>query len=386
MTPDRDPAVQAWIDEARAVPLLAAASVGAPGIKLRKAGAEYMAACPVCGGKDRDEFALNESAGGWLCRKSGAKGRDAIGLVSHIANVEFLAAVEMLTGKPKPGKPLTDEERAAAESRRQQREDAARRDREKREREAAEARRRREEDALALWEATRPIEGTHAAAYLKARGLTPHPSWTFDLRFAMAPWWHDGRDLGDWPCMVAAFRQAGRIIGVHRTYLDPKEPRKATPPVDGTKPKKMLGSTLGGLIMLSDWRSRMAIGEGIETTRSAWCLGVVPEDFGLAAAGSLGNIAGGATGTREHPTKTQPNGKPVHIPNGEPDMDRPGFVIPADAGVETIALLMDRDSDPPTTRQHLLVAARRLRVLEIETMFVRPRPGSDFNDDLREAA
>src|SRR5690606_18838475 len=70
----------------------------------------------------------------------------------------------------------------------------------------------------------RPIAGTHAAAYLAARGLALPPS--SDLLF------HD--DLAHWgaqrgfPGMVAMLRDAGGAqIALHRTYLDPEKPAKA---------------------------------------------------------------------------------------------------------------------------------------------------------------
>lgn len=126
-------------------------------------------------------------------------------------------------------------------------------------------RRRREERTLhyllSLWREARPITGSPAERYLRARGITLDlpPS----LRF------HPGLKHTDTglvlPAMVAAVQSADRqIIGLHRTYLRADGAGKA--PV--TKPKMMLGRFKGGAIRLAAAAPEMAIGEGIETALS----------------------------------------------------------------------------------------------------------------------
>src|SRR5690606_31583484 len=105
----------------------------------------------------------------------------------------------------------------------------------------------------------RPIAGTHAAAYLAARGLALPPSP--DLLF------HD--DLAHWeakrgfPGMVAIVRDAGGAqIALHRTYLDPEKPAKA----DVAPARKTLGPVGGGAVRLAEPQNGLiALTEGIET-------------------------------------------------------------------------------------------------------------------------
>jgi len=62
MTPDA--AREAWINKARAIPLMD--EVERRGIKLKRVGVEYVGPCPLCGGDDR--FAINADKAVWNCR------------------------------------------------------------------------------------------------------------------------------------------------------------------------------------------------------------------------------------------------------------------------------------------------------------------------------
>jgi hypothetical protein len=102
-------------------------------------------------------------------------------------------------------------------------------------------------------------------------------------------------------------------------------------------------------------------------------------DMAIAAAVSLGNLSGSATGSAPHPADPT-----KRVPNGEPDMDRPGLVIPR--LVETVTLIGDGDSDPHMTRARLLVAARRFHRGGVG-VFVQMAPeGKDFADLLADEA
>ena len=172
-------------------------------------------------------------------------------------------------------------------------------------------------------------------------------------------------------------------MGVHRTYLDPAEPRKLVPPGDATRnrPKKILGEHRGGAIALSAPAARMAYGEGIETTLSWSALGGAGrEPCGISSLVSLGNMSGSATGSLPHPTKTGNDGKPRAIPNGEPDPERPGFVPGPE--VRVAILIGDGDSDGPSTCMRLLTAARRFRVGGRVVSVSMAPAGLDFNDVL----
>jgi hypothetical protein len=127
--------------------------------------------------------------------------------------------------------------------------------------------------------------------------------------------------------MVAAIRNpGGEIIGLHRTYLDRDAPRKLAPPGDPrrNKAKKVLGEQRGGMIRLSPDGPRLAVGEGIETSRAWFAMGYGGDDIAIGAAVSLGNLSGGAMGSAEHPIDPS-----KRVPNGIPDMDRPGMLLPA---------------------------------------------------------
>jgi hypothetical protein len=373
-----------WVGEARSVTILD--ELGRRGIRM-KGSVERSGPCPACGGTDR--FSINTRKNIFNCR--GAGGGDVIAMVEHLDSCEFLAACETLTGRPPPGREQaeTDEERSARESRLAAR--AEQRRKEEAETRAREDRERQEtqESVERLWMSATPIAGTRAAAYLEARGLTPPARLTQDLRFVPDLVYHGYANaeadrtspLGSYPAMVAAIRSVdGTIIGLHRTYLDPSQPRKLTPPGDRSrnKAKKVMGEQRGGMIRLGEIGECLAIGEGIETVLSWYVLGLVDHDVSLATSVSLGNLSGGATGTVPHPKKKRPDGSPLPIPNGAPDFDRPGVILPQQ--VRRVILLGDGDSDPESTRARLLVAARRFHQQGREMLVSMAPDGSDFND------
>ena len=86
----------------------------------------------------------------------------------------------------------------------------------------------REEAARRLWRRCRPIDGTHAEAYLHARaiGHCRFPALRFHPDLI-----HRGDDgIHRLPALVAAVTgDDGAIEGVQRTWLDPKRPAKANP-------------------------------------------------------------------------------------------------------------------------------------------------------------
>ena len=94
----------------------------------------------------------------------------------------------------------------------------------------------REEAARRLWRRCRPIDGTHAEAYLHARaiGHCRFPALRFHPDLV-----HRGDDgIHRLPALVSAVTgDDGAIEGVQRTWLDPKRPAKA----DLARPRKALG-------------------------------------------------------------------------------------------------------------------------------------------------
>lgn len=384
------PKVQDWIARAKAANILDVAKANPVCAALKRAGAsEWIGPCPCCGGEDR--FSINTKEGVFNCRGSEG-GKGPIDLVMHALSCDFLTAVETITGEMRSdgAREETPEEKAKREGLQRQRDAAntARRDQEER---AAAARLMRDEEAIACVMARAvPIQGTPVEAYLRARGLTPAKRLTGDL-LSVADLDYFGYaaegdkalvHLATLPAMVAVIRDvAGDVIGIHCTYLDPKAPSKWRPiGSSANKAKKIRGSSKGGMIRLGAIGDKIAISEGIETGLSWHALGCGPEDISLAAGISLGNIAGGCTGTLPHPTRKGANGNPTPFPNGIPDMSRPGVILPE--GVREVILIGDGDSEQLATWGAIRTGARRFQA-EGRVVAVHWAPdGFDFNDVL----
>jgi hypothetical protein len=93
----------------------------------------------------------------------------------------------------------------------------------------------------------------------------------------------------------------------------------------------------------------------------------------IACGLSLGTMAGSCTGTIPHP-----DGRPTRIPNGEPDMARPGMILPN--WVRELILLGDGDSDFMTTRALILAAGRRHRAEGLVVSVHFAPDGKDWRD------
>ena len=138
----------------------------------------------------------------------------------------------------------------------------------------------REEAARRLWRRCRPIDGTHAEAYLQARaiGHCRFPALRFHPDLI-----HRADDgIHRMPALVSAVTgDDGSIEGVQRTWLDPKRPEKA----NLVSPRKALGRIHGRAVRFG---VSLLAGEGIETVLSV--VTAVPGIHAAAAlsAGSLG--------------------------------------------------------------------------------------------------
>lgn len=337
------------------------------GVRGRGAGKIKWAPCCFHGEKT-PSLKIDDQLGRYHCFGCGASG-DHFTVLTELGGKTFMEAVEVLGGV----RLITAEERQQIEERSKQWR--------KEESDKADSVRKSVQKAF---NGAKPISGTHAAAYLEARGLPVVKHWTPDLRFIAelsyrgfpTPEAEGSVVLGTFPAMVAAIRNAkGDIIGLHRTYLDATAPKKLSPPGDPArnKAKKVLGEQRGGTIRLSPDGPRTAIGEGIETTRAWYALGLADGEVALAAAVSLGNLSGGAMGSAPHPS--DPNKR---VPNGIPDMDRPGMLLPP--VVREVILLGDGDSDAAMTRARLLVGGRRLRNLGVAVSIQMAPSGQDFAD------
>lgn len=340
------------------------------GIRAKGKGSEKWAMCCFHGEKTAS-LKIDDKKGFFHCFGCGASG-DHFAVLQQLGGKTFHEAVEVLGGT----RFVTVEERQQIEARNKQWAEEERVEKQKG-RTAAER----------TFEKGQPVAGTHVEAYLAARGLPVTKRWTFDLRFiAQLPYKGfasagegEATVLGSYPAMVAAIRDAsGTIIGVHRTYLDPQKPVKLTPPGDQkrNKAKKVLGEATGGMIRLSPITPRLAMGEGIETSQAWFALGEGGDDISITAAVSLGNLSGGCTAFVEHPTNPD-----KRIPNGEPDMDRPGVVLPQE--VEEVILLGDGDSEPKFTMARLLTAGRRFRQQGRKVAISFAPEKMDWNDVLQ---
>lgn len=369
MTP-RELAFDVWKRDAANADL--PALIMGRGHRLSRSGAEWVGPCPACGGRDR--FSIDPRKRVFNCRGYG--GGDYIAAIQHIDDCDFVAACETLTGEPAPGR--SDAERPSRPSPRLRAPGVA----------SVRIAGTEGDDPRAVQMLSRgsPIAGTHAEAYFRARGLTVSPYWTGDLRFVEAYPYHgyssdlsdEQEPLGSFPAILAPIRNgAGHVIGVHRTYLDPQRPDKLSPPGDASRnvAKKVWGKAGGGHIRLSPPSPVLVIGEGIETTAAYYTLNPDGGDYGLAAAYSLNNLAGSSLSHVPHPTI--PRRK---IPDGRPDMDRPGVILPA--GVDEVVLLGDGDSDAPTTYAHMLCAARRFEAIGVRVLVAMAPAGMDWNDVL----
>ena len=140
--------------------------------------------------------------------------------------------------------------------------------------------------ARRLWRRCRAVDGTHAEAYLRARGLARcrFPA----LRFHPELRYREGSAVRRLPALVAAVTgDDGAVQGVQRTWLDPRRPAKA----DVASPRKALGRIYGLAVRFrtpADGLAPLLVGEGIETVLSL--VTAVPEITAAAAltAGSLG--------------------------------------------------------------------------------------------------
>jgi DNA primase len=189
--------------------------------------------------------------------------------------------------------------------------------------------------ALAIWHASRAIEGTRVATYLRSRGLGLPTLTALRLHAGLK---HPSGAV--WPVMVALVTHGatGLPIAVHRTFLARDGGGKA--PIDPAK--MMLGPCRGGAVRLGEAGAVLMVGEGIETC--------------LAAMQATGNAAWAALST-----------------SGLRSLD-----LPRD--VRDVIVLADGDEPGEAAAQD---CARRWQVEGRRVRIARPPHGMDFNDLLK---
>ena len=200
------------------------------------------------------------------------------------------------------------------------------------------------EAARRLWRRCHAIDGTHAEAYLHARGLARCRFAA--LRFHPALRCREGTCTRRLPALVAAVTGDagehpghGAVCGVQRTWLDPRSPAKA----GVASPRKALGRVHGLAVRFGHPAegASLLVGEGIETVLSI--VTALPDTVAAAAlsAGSLG-----------------------------------AFAPPA--GVARLVIARDNDVEGERAAERLV---RRCARTGVAALVVVPA-GGDFNDDL----
>ena len=119
------------------------------------------------------------------------------------------------------------------------------------------------EAARRLFHAGRPVPGTLAETYLRARGITGRLDWPA-LRFHPSVYYRADHDapLELWPALLAAVTTLdGTISGLQRTWLDRDRPAKALI----ADPRRAMGYLLGNGVRFGTVYDIAAAGEGIET-------------------------------------------------------------------------------------------------------------------------
>ena len=145
------------------------------------------------------------------------------------------------------------------------------------------------EAARRLFCAGRPVPGTPAEAYLRARGITGPLDWPA-LRYHPSVYYREAQHapLELWPALLAAVTGLdGTITGILRTWLDPLRLAKA-PLAD---PRRALGYLLGNGVRFGVAEPApaqavdiLAAGEGLETVLSLKSvLPLLPMIAGLSA-------------------------------------------------------------------------------------------------------
>ena len=201
-----------------------------------------------------------------------------------------------------------------------------------------------------LWDRCGPIDLSHAEDYLRARGI--HRCRFAALRFHKSlPFRTDAGGWRRFPALVAAVTgDDGALQGVHRSWLDPRQPRLARV----SRPRKALGRIHGLAVRFGEphTATTLLVGEGLETVLSlvtAWPDAVLPHavvpHVVAAAALSAGSLG--------------------------------AFVPPKH--VTRLIVAQDRDEAGERASQRLQLRCTRLGVA---TAVLIPT-GNDFNDDIR---
>ena len=299
--------------------------------------------CPVCGGDDRFTYDNKSGRGDWICRKCNdgyPMAGDGLQLIARANRIGLYRLMRQLDGgTPPPSRaPLTS---------------------------TAPAPKRKADPAFVakrldgMWSNARPqAVGDLSMRYLQERvpGLTAGPSPA--LRLGMLEYRHDKKVIGKWPGIAARFELPdGRLGTLHRTFLDPVKPAKATivspdgEILDAKLNDMTLNPLAGGAVrLMAPVDGEIGVGEGLETVYGAHM------DSGVPVWNCLNRVL------------------------------LSKFVVPEGLGIKVVHIFMDFDDIDPRTRQSPgvsagLVLAKRLRAEGYTVVPHRPKlRGTDFAD------
>ncbi|MCW2195074.1 hypothetical protein AB7M45_007847 [Bradyrhizobium elkanii] len=207
--------------------------------------------------------------GSWV-RSSASIGGDEINLFAygmtgnHRADAEVFDRAREFVGLDRAREETPEERR-----RREDREADAAEKRAADERRAEEHARARQATAAGIWAESVAIAGTHAEAYLIARGIpVPPGGWDDCLRFHGRVF-YDLDDRLAFPTLVARVDDVfGDLTAIWKVHLDPAKAAKA--PVD--KAKIGTGVAAGGAVRIGGVAPHIGLGEGLETCLAARAL------------------------------------------------------------------------------------------------------------------
>lgn len=113
-----------------------------------------------------------------------------------------------------------------------------------------------------IWRKAQSANGTLVEDYLSSRGF----NLTVPKTIRFHPSLYHAPSKQFLPCMVSAILKwpDQTLIGIHRTYLDPSNAKKASLDIN----KMMLGKASGGAVRLSPLSELLIVAEGIESALS----------------------------------------------------------------------------------------------------------------------
>jgi putative DNA primase/helicase len=300
-------------------------------------------ACPVCGGDDRFTYDNKRGRGDWVCRQCN-KGKpmagDGLQLISRVTGIGLYRLMQQLDGGSPPQSRVMTHTKAPAPKRRPDPTFVAK-------------------CLNGMWNSARPqAVGDLSMRYLHERvpGLVAEPSAA--LRLGMLEYRHESKVLGKWPGIVARFELPdGKLGTLHRTFLDPVRPAKATivSPAGELLDAKLNGMTLnplagGAVRLMSPVDGEIGVGEGLETVYGAYM------EFGVPVWYCLNRI------------------------------QLAQFRVPEGFDIKVVHVFMDFDHVDPKTGQSpgvssAMLLAKRLRAEGYSVVLHRPKlRGTDFAD------